>query len=1027
MGLNRDLRVVLAPTGFALRRMRERPLSVATLFLAAAGAAALVGWSSVAAALAQEQNARSHLRDTPDAERALRIVYFTQPLTPDADAAPVAAAIHSFRDVTTADRLVRIWHPVAPTDETGTRVVVARDPRADVDVTAGRLPASGCAGGVCPALGLAGRYRLGERVRLGRTTMRVVGLGSLRPQALSDRSQLGGQALLVRSTDAALRRTLRTVGSTVVATAPLDPESVAGFDLGPLRERLRRAVVRLERSDPDELLQASAPLGLLDSLAARGRTARERLLLVAGEGAALIVAFAAFATAIRRREARILADQLETLGATRTQLLLVRATESLLPSLLGATLAVAGLFVAAWLIGRARGSPGGFVGAALPSDTIFVIVAVTVLAAALLVASVTPPRRQRFGIGALELAAGAALGVTVWQASTTGGLDPGRVAAEGVDPVLVLLPALAFFVTGVLFLRLLPLALRLVEHLARRAPFGVRLAFLDAARHPAQAAAATTFLAVAIGGALFSLDYRTTLDHHARDQAAFDAGADWRVAERSAGHSFGPTDVTPTTRFALVSAERPALALRLDADVRPALATSQPLGVTLLGLPAGRLPDVRGWRDSFSSLSREAVAARLRPRPMRYGGPALADDATSLRFWVRTDTRRPRIVVVHLLARGGGFAHLRVGLVWRRWERVSLPLPRRLRGSQLVALEFLPSFVALAEDLDPSGSVQLGPIEELRGGRWRTLTTLHGWEAAAGTPGGYLVWEARFAPSSPLRQGAELDLNGTYVPLIRPGLPVPKALPALVSGSVAARAVDRRATLLIGSRALPIRIAGTARLFPTVVDAPDDFVVVDYDTLLAALNLDRPGTAVPSEAWFFRPQRTGFRDRLARPPFRLESAVDVQEAEAELLHDPLARGTREVLGIAALVAALLGVLGLVLGARSTLAAERPLLAEYEALGVPPRTLARSTQIRLLVLSLAGLAAGLLGALVTVRLTSSFVAVTGTSGTPLPPIASHVAWGTGTLLLAAVAIVGVGAVTAIAGRALRETAARRLRA
>jgi hypothetical protein len=161
---------------------------------------------------------------------------------------------------------------------------------------------------------------------------------------------------------------------------------------------------------------------------------------------------------------------------------------------------------------------------------------------------------------------------------------------------------------------------------------------------------------------------------------------------------------------------------------------------------------------------------------------------------------------------------------------------------------------------------------------------------------------------------------------------VPRALPALASPSVASRAVDREATLLIGGRELPVRVVGTTRLFPTVVESPDDFVVVDYDTLFAALNLDRPGFAVPSEAWFLRPQQAAFRDRLARPPFRLASAIGVREVEAKLLHDPLARGTRDVLAVAAVAAALLGVLGLVLGTRSTLAADRPLLAEYEAAG-----------------------------------------------------------------------------------------------
>jgi len=224
--------VVWAPIRFALRRMGERPLAVATIFLAAAAAAGLVGWSSLAAALAQEQNVRTHLRDTPETQRALRVVYFTQPLVPDSDGSTVAAAVRSFRDVTTAEHHVRIWHPVAPADERGTRLVVSDEPGADVAVEAGRLPASGCTSAGCPALALSGRYRLGERVRLGGTTLRITGLGSLRPTALSDRAQVGNRALLVRSLDRPLRRLLRQVGSTVVTTAPLDPDAVRGFELG---------------------------------------------------------------------------------------------------------------------------------------------------------------------------------------------------------------------------------------------------------------------------------------------------------------------------------------------------------------------------------------------------------------------------------------------------------------------------------------------------------------------------------------------------------------------------------------------------------------------------------------------------------------------------------------------------------------------------------------------------------------------------------------------------------------------------
>jgi hypothetical protein len=218
-------------------------------------------------------------------------------------------------------------------------------------------------------------------------------------------------------------------------------------------------------------------------------------------------------------------------------------------------------------------------------STVLVIIAVTTAAVALLTASVTPARRSRFGLGPLEVAALAAFGLIVWQGVATGGLDPERIEAGGdPGPVLLVLPALAFFTTGVVLLRVLPVALRLAERVARAAPFAVRLSFMSAARSPAHVAAATTFLAVALGSALFALNYRATLERQARDEARFTAGAEWRVFERSEANRPGlpqgegapssgdvaPTtlteqipagadgsNVTPLTRFARATTKRP--------------------------------------------------------------------------------------------------------------------------------------------------------------------------------------------------------------------------------------------------------------------------------------------------------------------------------------------------------------------------------------------------------------------------------------------------------------------------------------
>ena len=214
---------------------------------------------------------------------------------------------------------------------------------------------------------------------------------------------------------------------------------------------------------------------------------------------------------------------------------------------------------------------------------------------------------------------------------------------------------------------------------------------------------------------------------------------------------------------------------------------------------------------------------------------------------------------------------------------------------------------------------------------------------------------------------------------------------------------------------MPLNVVARAKLFPTIAHNPKQFVVVDYDTLFAALNADQPGVLTPNEAWSFTP---------AHPP---RGALTIAHAESRLRNDPLAAGTRDVLALTGALAAALALMGLVLSARSTLAAERLALAEYEALGVAPRLLRRSTQLRLLVLSAVGVAAGLGGAVLATRVIGALVAVTGTARRPLPPIASVVAWSAGAVVLAALVVAALATTAVAAGRALREPVAKRLRA
>jgi len=138
--LSDGIQALRAPAGFALRRLRSRPLSLAALVVALAGAAALVGSSGLTAALAQERSVRVELGSLPLRYRSIHVRYYTLPLEADFRAPRVETALASFAGLTTPPRRVQVWHSITPNRPDGMRLVIASAPRHDVTLSAGRLP-----------------------------------------------------------------------------------------------------------------------------------------------------------------------------------------------------------------------------------------------------------------------------------------------------------------------------------------------------------------------------------------------------------------------------------------------------------------------------------------------------------------------------------------------------------------------------------------------------------------------------------------------------------------------------------------------------------------------------------------------------------------------------------------------------------------------------------------------------------------------------------------------------------------------
>jgi hypothetical protein len=980
--------------------MRSQKADPLALFAAVLAGCALIAAVSIVGALGREDASRAELSALSPARRAVRVqVTFDPAISPEDRAeARAIAGLGALRGVTEPVTRVRVWGPVEPADERGTRIVTV----------SGAGAPRGCGGATCEVLAFGPVPNVGSTFTLQGVRVRVVGRARLPASSQPSSAVLHGRALLVPDDPRfdALKAGARRF---TVLSAPLDTDAIRGSRLAATADLIERTLTRVHQDAQPSVV--GGPVAELRRLDRRITTAQRRLLVIGIDGAALLIAFAAFFASTRRDEVALGTGQLAGLGASRRQLAAWRLFETVTPAVAALALALLGALTAAALYAHSRGLTSAFVGSALSIETIAAMVALAALACAVVLAWGRRPATDTRRAGALEVGACVALAVIVWQAASTGGLDPGTLADDGGTlPVMLFVPALAVLAFGVLLLRLLPVGFRLLERAARRGPPAVRLGLLGTVRHPQLAGAATTFLAVALGSALFALNYRSTLVSDAHAGARFRAAADWRVTERSTRPPV-TTSVAPLTRYRKISGEPPTPVLRMQAALDT---TGQEMtaDVQLLGIPAERLAQLRGWRSSFADASPAAVGRAIARPSARFTGPRLARTATAIRLWARTPTDRD--VSVRVLASGQRFEEVPLGRVGPTWRLLRARVPARAKGATLASIEL---------GGDPFGAARTAdfgvPEQRLGDGRWVKVTDLLEWQGPVGGSGSLVLPEA--FPHSPVRRGVTVRFDYLGAPLIRPPFDVPTALPALVGPGIGSGRVDLH---VIGFR-IPLEVVAHSRLFPSVTTLPRRFVVVDYDTLFAYINGGLPGVVEPSEAWFFSQPPHGLGAALARPPFRGAALTELNALDRAAANDVLALNARDLLTALAVVAALLGVAGFVVAIRAIARDERQELAEYEAQGVDPAQLGTALRIRLATMASVGLVAAIAGGIAGNALTAGLVAVSGTGREPLPPIEARVAWVACVALLLAVGV-AVAAVTRSWSRPSSVPVARRLR-
>ena len=780
---------------------------------------------------------------------------------------------------------------------------------------------------------------------------------------------------------------------------PVAPGSLHDWELASLGTRLDRAQARLERAS--DIFGLSAPIDTLSAVRATGRVAGERLLILGGDAAVLLLGFAVLASSRLRRDHRAVRRRLTWNGARSWQILLVAATEVAGITLASSLVGWAAGTGAGALLARHLGSPGLLVveHSVLTARAFGIALALAALTALVMLAAL---RAETLAFGGLAVSAAdvAALGAlgAVLLALARGKADAGTLAAgSGTGVMLLLLPGLVLFVLAVAVARLLAPFLRLLELAGRRAPAPVRLALLSLARSPGQVLLSVVFFVLSVGVALFAIVYRSTLERGQTEQARFSVPAPYVLQE--------DLQQLVTVQQAASAAQYASLG-----HVIPVLRDSGYVSAdggrdfTLLALPASALPTISGWRSDFSSDSRQVLARKLRPRQApSLNGLTLPTGATRITLPVQVSGDRLGMTLF-VLDRRGDFTTLDFGEFGRGAHAPTLPLPRAARGGRVIALELsfpvIAAFLAGHRESGTSLSVSDASTGVLRLGRLRADSTVlppfRDWIGTGGIKAGgaTLHYVLNRAAASVLRPREPLE-----------GVPVP-----VVASPAIARAAGPSGLipLHVEEQVIEAQVVGVSRYVPSV---DGDLVLADLPTWLIAANTAAPGSTDASELWLDAPPSAG--SRLGRAPFDVLSVTSQRATAAGLRGDPLARGALALLLAAAVVGLALAAVGLVLTVSGDLRDESGELFDLEGQGATPADIRRHLFLRAAVVAVLGVVGGLVAGAVVSALVVGVVAVTAGAGVPLPPLQLVFGWKLVAVALALVTVVSVtGALVAM---------------
>ena len=772
--------------------------------------------------------------------------------------------------------------------------------------------------------------------------------------------------------------------------------------------------------------------------------------------------------------ARLLAGQregesamLSARGASRRQLVRLTAVEAVpLCAVSAAAGGVAGVALARVLAGSGTGVSGtGAASAGWPAAAAVALGAIAIMVVPALTTVTPGAARARQGRQAAISGitrAGADLALVVlavvagWQLRHYSAVSAGANGSFGVDPVIVIAPALALAGGTVLALRLLPAGGKAGDRLARRGRrLTAALASWRISRQPIRQGGAALLIVLAVATATLALAQRQSWTRSDHDQAAFNSGADVRV-QTSQPLSLAQADALvriPGVRHAMpvaAFAEPAANSETLAIDSAPAanvslLRTDQsPLPAATLFrtiMPAGPASGVTlPGRPAEVGLTAALGPASLRLAPVTV--TVAVEDADGDVYQADAGTL-PADGRDHVLTADLGPAAATTGSAATGSAAAVYPL-------RLVTVS-----LAYTLPATPARGPALFTVAGVSGGAGtpgRPGAALDGWSAVAssaelagvrqtqGTQGpsrlpavssagkaGRSVLAVTFDPGYGLAaSGIEgVAPSPVYGQLQLTAAPPVTAIPGLATqGFLAASKAGVGSTVQtdVNGAVISVKIVAALPTFPTVT-APGGGLIIDLGRLQDVLARSELAPAQATQWWLAT--YSGVPPGLAAvlPPG--SAVVSSDGATSALLGDPLSTVPRQALLAVAIAAAVLAITGFCVSIAASVRQRRAESALLAALGVPPGTVAGQLCLEKLMLSLPAALAGLVLGVVLAELLVPAITLTSSATEPVPPVLIQFGW-TQTLALAlAVAVLPVLAAALTAAR--RPDAAADLRA